>query len=909
MSTQASNSVPLLATRFYIPPLSAFWVTRQRLLGYLDHCLRVPITLVSAPAGFGKSTLFSEWIRTQSGLKVSWLSLEAGDNDWPRFFHYLTAALQKIFPNAGASALKEIGTTQASPELSLTWLLSDLSTTLSESESPADVLFVLDDLHYIDSSTIHEALTFFCEHLPPQLHLAILTRSDPPLPLSRWRSRNQLLELRSDHLRFTVDETTAFLKTVASLSLAPETVVLLNDRTEGWVVGLQMAALSMQKRADPEAFVRAFSGNHSYVLDYLVDEVLRHQPEVVQQFLLRTSVLEQMNASLCARLLEYETADIAQAMLERLERDNLFIIPLDDERSFYRYHHLFADLLRVKLTQTTPDGILSLHRRAANWYADQERWDDAIRHAFLANDLEYAAGLFERAVILRRMDFLFSGIASLVQQFPDAFIRHHPLVALGKAACQIQLSQLLDIGPLLRNIEQGIEENKALEGWQSLMGLVYTVQGMAAALLGNIPWALDVSQKAATLLPENVNDHVVMLAFLGFAYFLTGEFHKVNEVLTCGLDISRASRNELISIICMNDLVRLRHQEGELPSTEDLFHEMLKLVDLYGTPCLRWTVTAKLEYIDLLRERNQLDDAHKMIEDAIRLCEKYEGVSKQVGAYIVLGRILLTQDDMSEANDALRQAKRLCDCYPVYPALLTHVRVLEAKLLLKHGKADEALQSLGACAVESWWQYELLREWVEIAKARCLLRLGRAVESEMLLSTRRDSAFKQGRGHNWLEITLLIALSSREQDNHFHAFSYLEEALIYAQTRGFVRIFVDEGNLMQALLEEFQSQFPESSVQNYVHKLLLAFPAASIGQQTLGEGMVDPLSAREMDVLRLLYEGLSNQEIAGKLFLSVGTVKAHIHHIFVKLSVRDRPQAIAKARKLELLGNLQKNHE
>ena len=308
MTTQSTASnidlFPLLATRFYPPPLTVHRVSRQRLLERLNQSLHTPVTLVSAPAGFGKSTLLSEWIQTRPGLHTSWLSLETGDNDWPRFFRYLTAALQKIFPQAGESALRGIGASQTTTETSLTLLLNDLVDALSVLKSPVEVALVLDDYHRIDAPVIHTGVTFFIEHLPPQIHLALATRSDPPLPLSRWRSRNQLLELRGDDLRFTVDEAAAFLHAAAGLRLAPETIACLNERTEGWIVGLQMAALSMQGHPDPDAFVRAFSGSHRYVLDYLVEEVLQRQPEPVQRFLLQTAPLEQMNAPMCAALLE-----------------------------------------------------------------------------------------------------------------------------------------------------------------------------------------------------------------------------------------------------------------------------------------------------------------------------------------------------------------------------------------------------------------------------------------------------------------------------------------------------------------------------------------------------------------------------------------------------------------------------
>lgn len=902
MATRSTASMPLLATRFYPPPLTAHWVRRQRLLERLDQCLHVPVTLISAPAGFGKSTLLSEWIRTQSAVQTSWLSLEVGDNHWSRFFHYLTAALQKIVPQAGESALNEVGATPASPEASLTLLLNDLSTALSVSAHQANALLVLDDVHLIDSPTVHTGLTFLCEHLPPQLHLALLTRSDPSLPLPRWRSRGQLLELRSDHLRFTAEEAAGFLRAATGMDLTPETTARLDERTEGWIAGLQMAALSIQRHSDPEAFVRAFSGSHRYVLDYLAEEVLQCQTESTQQFLLQTSLLERMNSSLCAALLASETVESAQTMLECLERENLFIIPLDDDRHYYRYHHLFADLLRVKLTQTWPDHIPTLHHRAANWYVEQECWEDAIRHALMANDPEYAADLFERAILNRRLSFLFNGITSLIRQFPEALIQRRPLVTLGKAISLIEHSQLEGIVPLLRNIERSLQENSTLPGWQTMMGVVYTVQAMAAVLLGDISWTLEASQKTIALLPENTKEHVSGLDQLGNAYFLIGEFHKVDEVLTRGIDISHRFGNKSASLVCTSDLARLRHHKGELSSAEELFHNVLKLASLYGNRYLRWTGAAQRDYSDLLRERNQLAEARQMMNEAISICERHDWISGQELAYIHLGRILLTQGDLPGADEALSHAKRSCAAF--FPGLLPILRVFETQLLLARDQPETALQALEACAAEPWWRFDLLREWVDIAKARCLLHLGRAAAAENLISHRRDAAQTAGRGRNWLEITLLLSLAKAAQRERAPGLALLEEALVFAQAQGFVRIFVDEGNSMQALLQEFRSQFPKSSLRSWVDSLVAAFPGTFTGRQPPRGNLIEPLSARELEVLRLLCEGLSNQEIAARLFLSVGTVKAHIHNIFGKLGVRDRPQAIAQARKLELIDNI-----
>lgn len=712
-----------------------------------------------------------------------------------------------------------------------------------------------------------------------------------------------MLELRSDHLRFTLEEAAAFLQTAAGLDLTWELITRLHDRTEGWIVGLQMAALSMQGRSDPDAFVRAFGGSHRYVLDYLVEEVLHCQPESVQHFLLQTSLLERMNASLCAALVHSETGDSAQSMLERLERENLFIIPLDDDRCHYRYHHLFAELLHVKLLQTYPDRIPSLHRSAAHWYANQSLWDDAIRHAFLANDPEYAADLFEQATVQERNSFLFSGITGLVRQFSEEVVLRRPLVALGKATIMFQQSQLEGILPLLHTIEQEVRENQTHEDWQSVLGTIYVLQGAVASLLGDIPLLLEASQHAQSLLSKNESSYASTLIQAGLVYYFPGEFHRVDQEWTRAIEICRKSENTYGTLLCMADLAFLKRHKGELNSAESLIQQVKEIAAPYGDRYLQWIGYAWREHSDVLRERNQLNEACQAVEEALPICEKHDSVSGHGLAYVHLGRILLAQGDLPGAEEALHRAKHLSATHTLYPDLLAILRVFEMQLMSAQGQYEAALQTSEICASEPWHEHELLREWIAIARARCLLHLGRVAEAEALISPRRDDARTQGRERNWLEMSLLLALAKAAQGEQSLALTLLAEALPFAQAQGFVRIFLDEGEPMRDLLESFRRQSTKGSTLDKVNELLAGFPhhdAALVPNQNL----IEPLTDREMEVLHLLCDGLSNQEIAARLFLSVGTVKTHIHNIFNKIGVRDRPQAIVQARKLKLLDNL-----
>ncbi len=891
----------LIRTKLRLPFTRSELVPRPRLQEQIAQGLRGPLTLVIAPAGFGKTTLVAACVAT-CGMPVAWLSLDKHDDEAGRFLNYVAAALQEADNMIGSEAAQLMAEVQQTPpETVLTSLINDIDF------AGREIALVLDDYQFISSQAIHEAVAFLLDHCPNTFHLVIATRSDPPLPLARLRARAQTVELRAADLRFTAPEATQFLNDVMGLHLDTRSVVMLEERTEGWIAGLQMAALSMQGRSDPETFVRAFSGSHRYVLDYLMEEVLHRQRDPVQRFLLQTSLLERMNAALCAALLGTETVDSAQAMLELLERENLFIIPLDDDRCYYRYHHLFAELLRVKLTQTCPDSISSLHRRAANWHAEQALWDDAIRHAFLANDPEYAADLFERATIARRDAFLFSGIAELVEQFPESFVRQRPLVALGKATIMFQQSQLNGILPLLRIAEQGVRENERLEGWQPILGTIHILQGAVASLLGDISLLLEASQQASALLSENDADYANTLLQSGLVHYFSGEFHRVDEIWMRALEVGRKSGDVYMTLLCMADLAFLKRHKGELPSAESLIQQIEKLAGSHGNRYLQWIGSARRDYSDVLRERNQLDEAHRTIGEAITICEKYDTISSQGLGHIHLGRILLAQGDLPGAAEALHHAQHLAATHTLYPDLLALIRVFEILLMLTQKQDKAALQISEACAAEPWWEHELLREWLEIARARCLLHLGQMAEAVALISCRRDVAHLTGRGRNWLEMTLLIALAKTAQGEQSLALALLQDALVFAQAQGFVRIFLDESQPMQSLLAQWLAHAGASPARDYALRLLSQFEAephtlTATRETTSSIGnLIEPLSERESEVLQLIATGKTNQEIAQQLIVSPGTVKAHTASIYRKLDVANRTEAVARARQLGIL--------
>lgn len=894
--------VPLLTTRFHPPPLSTSRIARPRLFEQLEAARSLPLTLVSAAAGFGKSSLVAEWIRTDPGLQTGWLTLDAGDNEWGRFLRYLIAAWQHIFPQAGRTVLTELG---SSASLKSDVLIDAFLNELAELSNCQDAnsILVLDDYHYIQEPVIHGLMRHLIEYLPGRCHVILITRADPPLPLARWRSNGQMLEIREMDLRFTVAETFDYFNGAAQLNIPAEQIAVLHARTEGWIVGLQLAALSLQGREDVQQFVQAFGGSHRFVLDYLVEEVLVHQSGEIQQFLLSTSVLDRMSGPLCDAVLE-TTAPYSQALLMQLEKANLFLIPLDDHRLWFRYHHLFAELLRARLVQTDPLQVPLLCRRAAQWCEQNGLWQEAIHYALQAGDFPLGAELFKRAMLARRRDFLFSGIGYLIEPFPQRMVQNNPYLCMAKAVSRIEASQLAGIEPMLRSAEQDIRTAAPFDEQSEMLGMVYLVQSIAASLLGDVSWILEASRQVRQLLPNDAQSNALALIQLGNVSFYEGDLQQIDTYWQQALDLSLANSYSFGILCCLDNLARLCCNKAELSRADLLFQRVFQFLEQEDMRSPRWLGAAERDLSDLLRERNQLAEAYKMITAGMDLCEKWETVSGQGLAYVHLGRILLAQGELADAHSILKKAQSLCQTHTVYPDLEVIVRIFSAQILLEGGDFNSAWQILETCLALPSGQFELHREWILIAQARVLIRKQRPAEALALLTGRLELARTHGRRRNWLEISLLTALALDGLGEHARSMNVLADALEYARPQGFIRIFLDEGEAMQRLLTQYSKQNSEA----YIAALLDAFPSHEETAQASApnQNLVEPLSPREMEVLLLLCDGLSNQEIADRLVLSVGTVKTHIHNIFGKLGVRDRPQAIAGAIRLGFIRNSQK---
>lgn len=587
------NTIPLLATRFFPPPLPARYVSRLRLLDRLEMALSAPVTLVSATAGFGKSLLVSEWILKQPRLRATWLSLEEADNDWVRFFRYLVAAWQRIIPQAGEIVLSEMASSPSLKKEALSdFLLNDLQTS-RDANGGEHILVVLDDYHHISSNEIHETIVYLSEHLPRGCHLALLARSDPPLPLARWRSHRALFELRADDLRFTPDEANEFLNRAMGLNLPGEQIEILEARTEGWIVGLQMAALALQEHilhggSDTHTYVRAFGGSQRYVLDYLLEEVISQQPEEIQQFLQSTAFLGQFCAPLCDAVVG-AAPPYSLHVLARLIKANLFLIPLDDQNKWFRYHHLFADLLQNYLRQTAPERITAIYSRASCWCAQNGLWPEALQYTMKLKDYEQAEKQFAEALTAGGIPFLFSGMRHIVSAIPAAMLPGRPCLSLAKAVEMIEYGQITGIEDLLMSAEADLQAQPPFPGQNDILGMIYLIQANTAALIGNGAWIISAAQNAIRLVPLGSQASVEAQVQLGIALNYAGLFNQTVAVWEQALALAVIHRFYLHVLTCLDNLVRISCHEGELHRGEAYFQRGQSFLDRkVCIPCAGW---------------------------------------------------------------------------------------------------------------------------------------------------------------------------------------------------------------------------------------------------------------------------------------------------------------------------------
>ncbi|MCC6975738.1 MAG: helix-turn-helix transcriptional regulator [Anaerolineae bacterium] len=900
--------IPILATKLYIPPPRTNLVPRARLIERLNEGLRGKLTLISAPAGFGKTTLVSEWI-IACHRPTAWLSLEEGDSTLTRFLTYFIAAMQTLIPNLGEGVLAILPSPQPPPtEAILTALLNEIVT------FPNDFLFVLDDYHLIDARPIDEALTFLLAHLPPQMHLVITTREDPNIPLARLRARRQLTELRAADLRFTPSEASDFLNRIMGLSLSVEAVEMLETRTEGWIAGLQLAAVSMQSHHDVPQFIRAFAGDNHYVVDYLIEEVLEHQPEPVRRFLLQTAILDQMNGVLCDAVTGQQDGN---ARLEALNRGNFFLIPLDNQRRWYRYHHLFAEVLRIHLMAEQPDQIAVLHRRASEWYEQNGSVSDAIRHALSGQDFGRAAYLIEMTIPHMRRNRQESTLLGWLQFLPDEVLRCRPVLCVHYAGALLQSGTLEGAESLLRDAERWLDaaaggheqpkESSAemvvadAEEFRGLAGTIAMYRAAIALTLGDLTDTLKYAQRVLEL--AAMDDHLrhgAATAFVGLVNWTKGNLEAARQsYLEC---MARLQKVGFISDVigCSIALADMWIVQGYLREAKRTYEQGLQLAT-QGTSVLRGAADMYVGMSQLHYEHNDLDLALQHLQKSKELGDLAGLLQNPYRWQVVMARIQAAQGDLEGAFNLLQEAERLYagDFSPnVRP-----IPALKARVWAAQGRWSEALTWAHEQRLSLEDDLSYLREFEHITLSRILLAqyqhdpANRTLLDAISLLERLLGAAEAGdRTGSVIEILILLALAHQMEGDIPAALSALERALTLAEPEGYIRMFVDEGYPMTLLLEK---AVKNGIMPNYAHQLLRA--SGKVEERTpIYQGLSDSLSEREIEVLRLLRSDLDGPEIARELVVSLNTIRTHTKNIYTKLGVNSRRAAVRRAEELGL---------
>ena len=909
-------TVPILATKLYVPTPQPKIVARSRLIERLDEGLHRKLTFVSAPVGFGKTTLLSGWL-TALPRPTAWVSLDEGDSDPTRFLSCLVAALRTIAPSIGEGVLGALQSPQPPRESILTALLNEINTIHD------DFVFVLDDYHVIDARAVDDALAFLIERLPPQMHLVIATREDPQLPRARLRARGQLTELRAADLRFTSSEAAEFLNETMGLELSSGEVAALEERTEGWIAGLQLAALSMRGREDVSGFIGAFAGDNRYIVDYLVEEVLQRQPERIRSFLLQTSVLDRLSGPLCDAVTGQEDA---RGMLEALERGNFFVVPLDDKRQWYRYHHLFADVLSAHLMAEQPAQIPTLHRRASEWHQHNGFLADAIRHVLAAGDFERAADLVELAWPAMRRSRQEATLLGWLKALPDELVHVRPVLGVAYAHVLLASGEFEGVEARLLSAERWLDttaDRRARpdapaaemvvvdeEEFRRLPGQIAIARAGLALARGDVPGTVTYARRALDLAPEE--DRLTRggaAGYLGLAFWTSGDLEAAHRTYADGMASLQKAGNISDAINGAIALAAIRTAQGRLREAMRTYERALQLATEQGNPVLRGTADMYVGMSELAREWDDLDAATQHL---LRSKEQGEHTGFPQNRYrwrVAMARIREAKGDLDGALDLLDKAERLymSDFSPnVRP-----VAALKARVWIAQGRLGETLGWTRERGLSAHDDLSYLREFEHITLARVLLarykseREERPIQEAMeLLERLLQSAEEGGRMGSVIEILLLQALAHEAQGDSPSALVPLERALMLAEPEGYVRVFVDEGIPMARLLYEALSHGVEPE---YTRRLLAAFPVAEPEQTTSSRlrgpesELVEPLSARELEVLQLIAEGLTNQDVATRLYLSPHTVKVHARNIFTKLAVKNRAQAVARGRALGIL--------
>jgi ATP/maltotriose-dependent transcriptional regulator MalT len=902
---------PLVETKLYVPKVRRSLVARPRLSDRLGHSGDSRLTLIAAPAGFGKTTLLTAWLAASTAEQraVAWLSLEESDRQPGVFWTYLITALQTVVPGVGAGALPLLQSAQTPIDTVVTVVLNELNTVSDE------IYLVLDDYHLVDGPEVEAGMVFLLEHLPPHVHLVISSRADPALPLARLRARGELVEVRAAELRFTLDEATDYLNEVIGLDLTANDIAALAARTEGWIAALQLAGLSMQGRADVAGFIAGFAGDDRYIVDYLVEEVLRRQPDRVRSFLTRTSILDRLSGPLCDAVTAQPGG---KAMLESLDRANLFVVPLDDSRRWYRYHHLFADVLQAHLLDEPADVAMDLHRRASRWYDQNGEPSPAVRHALAAGEVERAAGLVELAIPALLRNRQEATIRGWLDAIPDDVVRRRPVLAVGLIGALMSSGEFEGVEARLRDVEQlldrpptdraemvVIDEAELLR----LPGMIQMYRAALALLRGDTPGTIAHADRAIDR--AAVDDHLTRAgasALLGLAFWGEGALDAAHRAYSTTVEGMR--RIGYISDVlgCSITLADIRITQGRLSEALRTYEQALQLAAQHGGTVLRGTADMYVGMSQIALERDDIDAA---IQHLLRSQELGEHAGLPQNRYrwrVSMAKVRQAQGDLLGAIHLLDEAQQ------VYMGdFLPDVRPISAstaRLLAAQGRIGEALTWASEHGLSPADDLSYRREFEHVTLARVLLAQYTGVgtgdyagAAAGLLGRLLQAAEAGERTGSVIEILVLQALTAHARGNTSDALAALERALTLAEPEGYVRVFVSEGPPMASLLITVAKR---RASWTYVRRLVDACGPA--GEATTAnrpgryaQGLVDPLSERELQVLRLLGTDLDGPAIARELVVSLNTLRTHTRNIYAKLGVTSRRAAVRQAGELGLL--------
>jgi LuxR family maltose regulon positive regulatory protein len=871
------------------------------------------LALVSAPAGFGKTTLLGEWLAAarDGERSVAWLSLDQGDNEPALFWTYVIAAMQEVVPAVGGRALALLSGPQPPPiEAVLATMLNELNAV------PNDIVLVLDDYHVVDAPDVQYGMAFLLDHLPPQMHLVIATRADPALPLARLRARGELVEIRAADLRFTPGEAAAYLNEAMGLALTASDVTALERRTEGWIAALQLAALSMRGRDDMAGFIASFAGDDRYIVDYLVEEVLQRQPEAVRSFLLQTSILDRLSGPLCDAVTGHAGG---KAMLEALDRGNLFLVPLDDRRQWYRYHHLFADVLRARLLDEHPDRVHQLHERASDWYAQHGEPSEAIRHAMAGDDFERAADLIELAIPAMRRSRQVIALRRLIEALPDELIRARPVLTVGYVGALMASGELEDVERRLQDAEHWLAATRGLpdepgawppgivvvdrDEFRFLAASIALYRAVLAQIRGDVSAAGRHAQEILDLAPEDDDlRRGAAAAVLGLVAWVSGDLEAAHRIYADGMARVERAGNVADAIGAAIALADIRITQGRLREAMQTYEQALQLSTKHAEPVLPGTADMYVGMADLALEQGDLQAATQHLTASKDLGEHMGFPQNRHRWHLVTARIREAQGNLHGALDALQDAERLR--VPDFNPDVRPLSAMVARVWVRLGWLAEASSWARERGLSAEDDLSYLREFEHVTLARLVLAQSKRDgddpamrEGPELLERLLHAARDGQRFGSVIEILVVQSLAHQMRGDIAAGLAPLELALTLAEPERYVRIFVDEGPPMAALLE---AAAKHEIAQTYVRHLLAAFGQAE-SQTRVSQALVEPLSKRELDVLRLLATELDGPDIARELVVSLSTIRTHTKNIYAKLGVNSRRAAVRRAEELDLL--------